>query len=115
MITDLDQSSQITNGLPAALRVPCPGSLRVRSQLPWTQVDGHQVQCSLTDVWLVTSGRQELQYLRSHGVRGRALAHHAAPGGAWRGGIPATAAAPNPPPQQLAHVSVADRISAQGQ
>lgn len=97
MITDLDQSSQITKGLPAALRVPCPGSLRVRSQLPWTQVDGHQVQCSLTDVWLVTSGGQELQYLRPHGVRGRALAHHAAPGGAWKGGTSATAAAPSPP------------------
>lgn len=44
----MDQSSQITKGLPAALRVPRPGSLRVRSRLPWTLVDGHQVQRLLT-------------------------------------------------------------------
>lgn len=115
MITDLDQSSQITKGLPAALRVPRPGSLRVRSQLPWTRVDGHQVQCSLTDVRLVTSGGQELQYPWPHRVRGRALAHHAAPGGAWRGGTSARCRSAPPHPQQLTHVSVADRISAQGQ
>lgn len=97
MITDLDQSSQITKGLPAALRVPRPGSLRVRSRLPWTLVDRHQVQRLLTDVWLVTSGRQELQYLWPHGVRGRAPAHHAAPGGTWRGGTSARCRSPPTP------------------
>lgn len=85
----MDQSSQITDGLPAAQRVPRPGSLGVRAQLPWTQVDRVPVRCSLTDVWLETSHRAKdtsCSTTGPWGAHGRALTHHTTPGGSQRGG-----------------------------